>query len=829
MDESDQKKDNIEKKVNMSAKDHVESAVLDTEGKTTSRGKLLPSKDAFDDIPDDFTDPEVLFARLISVIRAYHPSDDLSMIEKAYALAKSAHGDQKRKSGEPYISHPICVAIILAELEMDKETIMAGLLHDVIEDTPYTYQQISEIFGEEVAMLVDGVTKLTQLSWEQDKLEIQAENLRKMFLAMAKDIRVIIIKLADRLHNMRTLQYMKPEKQKEKARETMDIYAPIANRLGISRIKTELDDLSLRYLEPEKYAEIESSINLVKEDRERFVKEIIADVSAELEKAEIPAFLEGRVKHIFSIYKKMVNKNKTFDQIYDVFAVRIIVENVKDCYAALGVLHEMYKPIPGRFKDYIAMPKPNMYQSLHTTLISKTGQPFEIQIRTREMHRTAEYGIAAHWKYKESGSGEAALKSEEEKLNWLRQILEWQNDMSDNKEFLDVLKNDLDLFSDSVYCFTPTGDVITLPSGSTPVDFAYAIHTAVGNRMIGARVNNRIVNIDYQIQNGDRIEIITSQNSKGPSRDWLQIVRSGQARSKINQWFRNQSKDDNIARGKDLIASYCKSKAIVLSDIYKPELMNKVMAKYGFRDWDSVLAAVGHGGLSEGQVVGKLVEELRNKKRQTISDADVLAGTMPTGKPGQIPQQLQVASTGQTAQQIAQNAQDQSRGEGFDRKPENTGSQHRKSGIVVNGADDVAVRFSRCCNPVPGDEIVGFITRGRGITIHRSDCVNMMSLPETERIRLTPAEWSADCIAESHATYSAEIRIFAKNRVGLLVDITKILSERQIDITSINVRKNRQNNATIMMTFSIGSKEELRTICDRIRMVEGVYDIERAG
>ncbi|MBO4389765.1 MAG: bifunctional (p)ppGpp synthetase/guanosine-3',5'-bis(diphosphate) 3'-pyrophosphohydrolase [Lachnospiraceae bacterium] len=828
MDDTDQKKDdNIENK-RKSAKAHVESTMLDSEERDSARAKLLPAKDSFDDIPDDFTDPEILFQRLISVIRAYHPSDDLSMIEKAYALARSAHGDQKRKSGEPYISHPICVAIILAELEMDKETIMAGLLHDVIEDTPYTYKQIADMFGEEVAMLVDGVTKLTQLSWEQDKLEIQAENLRKMFLAMAKDIRVIIIKLADRLHNMRTLQYMKPEKQKEKARETMDIYAPIANRLGISRIKTELDDLSLRYLEPEKYAEIESSINLVKEDRERFVAEIISDVSAELEKSEIPAFLEGRVKHIFSIYKKMVNKNKTFDQIYDVFAVRIIVESVKDCYAALGVLHEMYKPIPGRFKDYIAMPKPNMYQSLHTTLISKTGQPFEIQIRTREMHRTAEYGIAAHWKYKESGSGEAALKSEEEKLNWLRQILEWQNDMSDNKEFLDVLKNDLDLFSDSVYCFTPTGDVITLPAGSTPVDFAYAIHTAVGNRMIGARVNNRIVNIDYQIQNGDRIEIVTSQNSKGPSRDWLKIVKSGQARSKINQWFRNQSRDDNIARGKDLIAAYCKSKAIVLSDIYKPELMNKVMAKYGFRDWDSVLAAVGHGGLSEGQVVGKLQEELRSKKRQALSDADVLAGTLPTGKNAQN-QQLQVASSGQTAQQIAQQNQDASRGEGFDRKEAPSVYHHRKSGIVVNGADDVAVRFSRCCNPVPGDEIVGFITRGRGITIHRTDCINIMSLPENERVRLTPAEWSIESIAQTKGTYSAEIRIFAKNRVGLLVDITKILSERQIDITSINVRKNKQETATIMMTFDISSKEELRSICDKIRTVEGVYDIERAG
>ncbi len=454
--------------------------------------------------PADFTSPEELYQELIRSIRKYHPSDDISMVEKAYEIAYNAHKEQKRKSGEPYIIHPLCVAIILADLELDKETIVAGILHDVVEDTVMTDKELAEVFGDEVALLVDGVTKLTQISWSTDKVEIQAENLRKMFLAMAKDIRVILIKLADRLHNMRTLQYMTPAKQKEKARETMDIYAPIADRLGISKIKTELDDLSLKYLEPEVYYDLAEKISLRRDARNAFVQGIVTEVKKHMEDAEIEAKVDGRVKHFFSIYKKMVNQDKTLDQIYDLFAVRIIVETVKDCYAALGVIHEMYKPIPGRFKDYIAMPKPNMYQSLHTTLIGSSGQPFEIQIRTYEMHRTAEYGIAAHWKYKESGSGQAAADSEEAKLSWLRQILEWQKDMSDNKEFLSLLKSDLDLFSDSVYCFTPSGDVKNLPSGSTPIDFAYSIHSAVGNKMVGASVNGKLVNIDYVIQNGDQ-------------------------------------------------------------------------------------------------------------------------------------------------------------------------------------------------------------------------------------------------------------------------------------------------------------------------------------
>ncbi len=569
----------------------------------------------------DFTSPEVLYQELIKSVKKYHPSTDISMIEKAYKVASEAHKDQKRKSGEPYIIHPLCVAIILADLELDKETIVAGLLHDAVEDTWMTYEEVEKEFGSEVALLVDGVTKLGQLSYSKDKVEVQAENLRKMFLEMAMDydIRVILIKIAVRLHNMRTLQYMRPEKQQEKARETMDIYAPIAMRLGISKIKVELDDLSLKYLKPDVYYDLVEKVALRKSAREEFVNSIVKQVKQHMEDANIRAQVDGRVKHFFSIYKKMVNQDKTIDQIYDLFAVRIIVDTVKDCYAALGVIHEMYKPIPGRFKDYIAMPKANMYQSLHTTLIGPNGQPFEIQIRTFEMHKTAEYGIAAHWKYKETSDGKKPGKSEEEKLNWLRQILEWQRDMSDNREFMSLLKNDLDLFADSVYCFTPQGDVKTLPNGSTPIDFAYSVHSAVGNKMVGARVNGKLVPIEYKIKNGDRIEIITSQNSQGPSRDWLKIVKSTQAKNKINQWFKKELKEDNILKGKDMLNQYAKTKGFKPGIYTKPQYMESVMHKYGFRDWDSVLAAIGHGGLKEGQVFNKLVDayEREHKKKNT--------------------------------------------------------------------------------------------------------------------------------------------------------------------------------------------------------------------
>lgn len=741
--------------------------------------------------PEDFTEPEVLYRKLLASVKAYHPSADLSMIEKAYEIASQAHKDQKRKSGEPYIIHPLCVAIILAELELDKETIVAGLLHDVVEDTVLTTEEITELFSEEIALLVDGVTKLTQINYSADKVELQAENLRKMFLAMAKDIRVILIKLADRLHNMRTLKYMKPEKQREKARETMDIYAPIAQRLGISKIKIELDDLSLKYLEPEVYKDLEEKLAAKKADRENFIQMIIEEVSQHISNAHIEATVDGRVKHFFSIYKKMVNQNKTLEQIYDLFAVRIIVDSVKDCYGALGVIHEMYKPIPGRFKDYIAMPKPNMYQSLHTTLIGPTGQPFEIQIRTYEMHRVAEYGIAAHWKYKEGQDGKNSQDNEEAKLTWLRQILEWQKEMSDNKEFLSLLKSDLDLFSESVYCFTPSGDVKNLPNGSTPIDFAYSIHSAVGNKMVGARVNGKLVTIDYVIQNGDRIEIITSQNSKGPSRDWLSLVKSTQAKNKINQWFKAQLKEDNIIKGKELMNAYCKTKNIVLSNLLKPEFMGVCMAKYGFRDWDSVLAAVGHGGLKEGQVINKLQEEYNKKHRQEVTDEKVL----------------------ETIAEVKEN--------------KSASVSKGKGGIVVEGIHDVAVRFSKCCSPVPGDEIVGFVTRGRGVSIHRTDCVNVIHLPAEDRERLIDAQWAVGASKNNGELYRTEIRIYANNRTGVLVDISKVFTENNIGVASMTVRTSKQGTATISVGFDIHGVEQLHAISKKLRSVESVLDIER--
>lgn len=749
-------------------------------------------------IPPNFSDPDDLFDILKSIVSGYHPSSDLDIIIKAYELAKDAHKDQKRKSGEPYLIHPVCVAIILAQLEMDKETIVGGLLHDVVEDTKYTTEDLTEMFSEEIATLVDGVTKLTQLNYSADKIEVQAENLRKMFLAMAKDIRVIIIKLADRLHNMRTMQFMKPEKQKEKSRETLDIYAPIAERLGISKVKVELDDLSLRYLEPDAYQDLRNRFNEIKRYKENFVIDIMEEVDRRLVENGIKATIDGRVKHLFSIYRKMVTQNKSLDQIYDLFAIRIIVDNDQECYTALGIIHEMFKPIPGRFKDYIAMPKPNHYQSLHTTLIGPNGQPFEIQIRTYEMHKTAEYGVAAHWRYKESGgSDESNNQSEEEKMAWLRRILEWQHDMEDNKEFLNSIKSDLDLFSDRIYCFTPNGDVKNLPAGSTPIDFAYAVHSAVGNRMVGARVNGNIVKLDYEIQTGDRIDIITSQNSKGPSRDWLKLAKSSQARNKINQWFRNEFKEDNIIKGKELLHTYCKNKGIDLTPLLRNEYTEACMRKYGFRDWESVCAAIGHGGLKEGQVINKLQDEYEKKNKRIISDAQV---------------QVVIENVNEAKQVSVHKPDEQSEG---------------KSGIMVEGLDDLAVRFSKCCSPVPGDEIVGFVTRGRGVSIHRTDCVNMIHLPVEEKNRLIEAEWSPDA-RDSGETYPVEIVIYCHNRSGVLLDVSRIFTENSIDVKSMNVRTNKQDKATLTVGFEIRGVDQLERLMTKLRSVESVTDIERS-
>ncbi|MFR8087256.1 MAG: RelA/SpoT family protein [Lachnospirales bacterium] len=733
---------------------------------------------------------------LIEKIRLYHPTTDLSMVAKAYQVASDAHNGQLRQSGEPYIIHPLKVAIILADLELDLETIEAGLLHDVVEDTKVSKEDIVQQFGAEVAALVDGVTKLKTLTYTTSKEEIQAENYRKMFMAMAKDIRVILIKLADRLHNLQTLEYKSKEKQLEKARETLDIYAPIANRLGISKIKVDLEDLSLKYLEPEAYHNLTQQISHKREEREQIIQEICNELKEKLHQGGIEAVVEGRPKHFFSIYKKMINKHKTLDQIYDLFAVRAIVDSVKDCYGALGIIHDMYTPVPGRFKDYIAMPKSNMYQSLHTTLIGPSGEPFEVQIRTWEMHRTAQYGIAAHWKYKEDMNGVSSKHSQEEKMAWLQKILEWQQNLSDNREFMNVLKQDLDVFQDSVFVFSPKGDVIELPAGSTPIDFAYQIHSAVGNKMVGARVDGRLVTLDYKVKNGERIEIITSQNSKGPSRDWLNIVKTTQAKNKISQWFKKEFKQENIARGKELIEKYAKSKGLTLSEMMKPEWMHIVQKKYGFMDWDSVLAAVGHGGIKEGQVVNRLYEEYRKEHLASMTDEDILR---------LVPEKEEQA--------IEDRARHNSR---------------KGSAIIVKGLHDLAVRFSKCCNPVPGDEIVGYITRGRGVSIHRTDCINIMMLPEEERKRLIEAEWEVS--TTEGLTFQSSIQVETEERPGILAEITSIINKEGLTILYLDARVNKDHlTDTFNITLEISSRDQLDQLSNKLMRIQGVHEIVRTS
>ena len=773
----------------------------DIKGQRDNKSKIAIDTGMIESI-GEYHCPEDLYHSLIDRVRKYHPSDDISLIEKAYEVARRAHEGQLRKSGEPYIIHPLYVAIILAGLEMDKETITAGILHDVVEDTVLTKKQIAEQFGSDVALLVDGVTKLKKLKLSgdyvdrtQSQQDMQARNLRKMFLAMAKDIRVILIKLADRLHNMRTLEFMPPEKQQRISQETLDIYSPIADRLGISKIKVELDDLSFKYLYPDIYYDLVAKVEQRKSEREHYVQEIAIEVRRHIHEAGIEGVVDGRVKHLFSIYRKMLNQKKSLEEIYDLFAVRVIVSTIRDCYAVLGTIHEMYKPIPGRFKDYIAMPKANMYQSLHTTLIGPAGQPFEIQIRTYEMHRAAEYGIAAHWKYKEAGGSEKVEKTrEEEKLSWLRQILEWQQDMSDNCEFMDLLKSDLNLFSDDVYCFTPRGEVKNLPAGSTPIDFAYAIHTAVGNRMVGARVNDKIVPIDYELKNGDRIEILTSPSSKGPSLDWLSIAKSASTRNKINQWFKRENKDDNISKGKELITSYAKSHGLQLSDLVKPPYQEAVLRKYGFRDWESLLAAIGHGGMKEGQVVNKLYDLYTDDHKRQLSSEEIIK---------------------QVQQQQESLPKVHSRG--------------AAGSVLVKGVHDVSIRFSKCCNPVPGDDIVGFITRGRGISIHRKDCSNVVNVPEGEKDRIIEASWIENAVAKKEEGFLVEIKIFATDRSGLLNEITKIFSERDISILRISSMTSKQGIATLMLGFEVRNREELHDITNHLQAVRDVRAVKRSN
>lgn len=728
------------------------------------------------------------FLLLVEKVKKYDPNANIELLKKAYTFSSTAHEGQQRISGEPYIIHPVEVAIILADMELDVTALVAALLHDTIEDTTCTYEVLKAEFGTSVAELVDGVTKLGKIPFTS-KEEQQVENLRKMFVAMAKDIRVIMIKLADRLHNMRTLKYMTEGKQIEKARETLEIYAPLAHRLGISKIKWELEDLCLRYLDPKGYYDLVQKVAYKRKEREAYISEIVQTLKEKTEELGLENVqVDGRPKHFYSIYRKMVDQGKTIEQIYDLFAFRIIVNTVQDCYSILGLVHELYKPIPGRFKDFIAMPKPNMYQSLHTTLIGPEGKPFEVQIRTWEMHRVAEVGIAAHWKYKEMGKDatntgkETGSKESENKFAWLRQLLEWQKDTKDENEFMETLK--IDLFTDEVFIFTPKGDVLNLPVDSTPVDFAYYIHSAIGNKMIGAKVNGKMVPIDYTLQNGDIIEILTSTTTHGPSRDWLKIVKSSQARNKINQWFKKEKREENIIRGKEMIEKELKKQGFTYAQLFRPEWIDLVLRKYNFSSLDDLYAGIGYGAMTTNKVLVKLKEELKKSLK---------------------PEELE-----QILENIAQN------------KNEKKKKHVPESGIIVKGIDNCLVRLSRCCNPVPGDEIIGYITRGRGVSVHRSDCINVKSDLEKEG-RLIDVKW----FSTVDVAYKADITVMANDRTSLLLDVTNSVTELKIPIKALNARTTKEQITIINLTLEITNTEQLEKIIKKLRKIDSVLDVTR--
>ncbi|MBL4931126.1 RelA/SpoT family protein [Clostridium paridis] len=705
---------------------------------------------------------------------------DLELVKKAYNLASEAHSKQKRESGEPYIIHPLDVASILAELGMDTNTIVAGLLHDVIEDTEYNYSDLERMFNKEVADLVEGVTKLGKIKYKS-KEEQQADNVRKMLLAMANDIRVIIIKLADRLHNMRTLKFMPEEKQKEKAKETLDIYAPLAHRLGISKIKWELEDLSFRYLHQQEYYDLVNQIAEKRKEREAYISQIMDEIEQKLSSSGIDSDIDGRPKHFYSIYRKMVNKNKNIEQIFDLTAIRILVNSVKDCYAALGIVHTIYKPIPGRFKDYIAMPKPNMYQSLHTTVIGHLGKTFEIQIRTFEMHKTAEYGIAAHWKYKE---GEASKgDSFEQKLSWLRDMLEWGKETSDAQEFMEGFK--IDLFSDEIFVFTPKGVVINLPANATPIDFAYKIHTDVGNRCVGAKVNGKMVPLDYNLKTGQIVEIMTSSAPKGPNIDWLGMVKSNQAKSKIKQWFKRAQRDDNVLKGKELIEREAKKQSLVFSELAKGELFERLLKRYNLHSQEDIYAAVGNGIMSASVVFARLKEEEHDEKN--------------------------------ILENINKNIEDNSN------RTEKVHANDKAYGVTVKGLSNLMIRFARCCNPVPGDDIIGYITKGRGVSVHRKDCSNVLELKDSEETRIVEVSWGTS----KGKSYTAEIQVEAEDRMGILAEVMIILSESKIKVNAVNAKSLKGNLSLVNIKVSIDSIDQLKDLMRKIRKLKGVLDVYR--
>lgn len=710
-------------------------------------------------------------------ILLYYPNADLKLIRDAYDFASVAHKDQRRHSGEPFITHPLAVAEILAELQLDLVTIAAGLLHDVVEDTPISIDTVREVFGEEIALLVDGVTKLSRLEYKT-KEEQQAETLRKMFLAMAKDIRVILIKLADRLHNMRTLKHCPVDKQKDIARETLEIYAPLAHRLGIFRLKWELEDLALRYQEPEVYYELVKSISKKRQEREEYIQKVAAILREKLQESGIEADIQGRPKHFYSIYNKMKKQQKELNEIYDLIALRVIVDTVKDCYAVLGIIHALWRPIPGRFKDYIAMPKPNMYQSLHTTVLGPEGEPFEVQIRTWEMHRTAEYGIAAHWRYKEGYT--SSDKEFEQKLTWLRQILDWQRELRDPREFMESLK--IDLFSDRVYVFTPKGDVVELPAGSVPIDFAYRVHTDIGHQCVGAKVNGRIVPLDYQLKTGDIVEILTQKGS-GPSRDWLKIVKTSQAKNRIRQWFRRVEREKNLAKGRELLEKECRKQGLEPEEVLKAGFLQEAARKFNFASLEDLLVAVGDGVVTPVQVLGDFIKEKEEEEKgEELPPVDTLPSTKSW-----------------------------------------TGFSRPSQGVRVKGIDNVVVRLAHCCNPLPGDAIIGYITRGRGVSVHRSDCPNILHHLKQEAERIIEVAWDQ----EAEATYQVQIEALALDRPRLAMDIMSAVADTKTIINAVHARATRNNMATVDLKLEIRSLEHLQYIMDKIKRVKDVMEVKR--
>nr|WP_312091754.1 bifunctional (p)ppGpp synthetase/guanosine-3',5'-bis(diphosphate) 3'-pyrophosphohydrolase [Aminipila sp.] len=724
--------------------------------------------------------------QFLNDLLAINPHYDVELISKAYKKAEEMHEGQLRKSGEPYLIHPVAVARILAEIGMDENTIVAGLLHDVVEDTPYSKDELKEEFGEEVLLLVDGVTKLSSIVFES-KEERQAENLRKMFLAMSKDIRVLIIKLADRLHNLRTINYMNENKIIDKCRETLEIYAPLASRLGIYTMKFELEDIALKCLDKDAYYELVNAVKAKKEEREEVINQVIDEIRKSLDDLNIHYDINGRSKHFYSIYKKMKYQHKQIDEIFDLTAVRIIVDTIKDCYAVLGVVHTMWKPIPGRFKDYIAMPKPNMYQSLHTTVIGDKGEPFEIQIRTYDMHKVAELGIAAHWKYKE-GISSKEVNREEVKLAWLRQTLEWQKEMNDPKEFMETLK--VDLFASQVFVFTPGGDVIELPAGSTPLDFAFKIHSAVGYKCVGAKVNGKMVPIDHRLENGNIVEIITSSNSKGPSTDWLKIAKSSHARNKIRSFLKKENKSDNIDKGKELLEKYLRKKGYDPIQVTKNSYINKLIKNLNLTSNEDLYTQLSYGGAFLGRIAITLISYFHEEKQEELKKNENDISNIIVNE-----------------------------------KKKKQNNNKNQTGVSVKGVDNLLIRFSKCCNPVPGDEIVGFITKGRGISVHRKDCVNILTMPEIERNRFIEVEWDAN---EDSKSYNADICILSEDRKGLFSDLSRVCEDMDVHITGVNAKSAKDQIINITMTLSISNTNQMEKVLRSLRSVPGVADVYRA-